>query len=79
MMLPPGMLIHARKDWPCIVCRPPEQTEANSTFLCITCAHRLVSSAVAWLTHGPCGMSDIADALEVLEAQARESESPALN
>lgn len=41
-----GMLIHSRRDWPCVLCRPNAWAGVGDTLLCMECATNLVADSV---------------------------------
>ncbi len=46
-----GLLLHARRDWPCSLCRPG--ISPGNGFLCVDCAHVMVLSSFT----RPCAVS----------------------
>jgi hypothetical protein len=73
------MLVHARNEWPCLICRPSKRTERGEAFLCVNCCHDILTSSV---NEGPSEASNPQDAgfaLAELIAQAQELESLAVN
>lgn len=41
-----GMLIHSRRDWPCVLCRPHTWAGIGDTLLCMECATSLVADSI---------------------------------
>ncbi len=68
-MSPGGLMIHAREDWPCAVCRSDRVLEGVGYTLCIDCAYAIVAAAGAGQADARELLDDITDALSILEAQ----------
>jgi hypothetical protein len=73
------MLVHARSEWPCLVCRPSGQVEAIGSFLCVDCAHDIISSSVSELGEQSRHWQDVGYALAELLEQAQDLERLAVN
>jgi hypothetical protein len=65
-----GVLIHAQEGWPCAVCRPQDTVESGGAFLCLDCAHHLIERAARELDDDRSGVSEVADAIALLESKA---------
>jgi hypothetical protein len=65
-----GVMIHAQEDWPCAVCRPQDTVESGGAFLCLDCAHHLIEQAARELEDERSGVSEVADAIALLEGNA---------
>jgi len=65
-----GVLIHAQEEWPCAVCRPQDTVESGGAFLCLDCAHHLIERAARELDDDRSGVSEVADAIALLESKA---------
>ncbi len=63
-----GLLVHARKDWPCAVCRPDAADQSLGGCLCVNCAYSLVAAAEAGLESAHAMLGDLTDALGMLAA-----------
>jgi hypothetical protein len=68
---PGGLMVHARNDWPCAVCRPHLTTECKGFCLCLKCAHNMIFAAEAGVESARDLLDDVTDALALLEAQAQ--------
>jgi len=69
-LIPAGILIHSRCDWPCDSCRAANADAPGSGFLCLDCATSLVSTAIE-------AIELEADRLaEVLDSRAAGPECP---
>jgi len=64
-----GVMIHAQEEWPCAVCRPQDTIESGGAFLCLDCAHHLIERAVKELDDDRSGVSEVADAIALLECK----------
>jgi hypothetical protein len=73
-----GVMIHANSEWPCGVCRPQDTIESGGAFLCLECAYRLILNAARNLDDEQSGVSEVADAIALLECKARQA-LPAVN
>ena len=62
-----GLLVHARRDWPCAVCRPQGSSEARGFWLCTRCAHGMIIAAEAGVEAARALLDDVTDALVRLE------------
>jgi hypothetical protein len=71
-----GLLVHARKDWPCAVCRPQGISEGRGFWLCAHCAHGMIVAAEAGIEGARALLPEVADALIRLEGQWLESSLP---
>jgi ribosomal protein L37AE/L43A len=67
-----GLLVHARKDWPCAVCRPEGMSEGRGFWLCAHCAHGMIVAAEAGMEGARALLPEVADALFSLEGQSLE-------
>jgi len=68
-----GVMIHAQEDWPCAVCRPQDTVESGGAFLCLECAHHMIERAAKELDDELSGVSEVADAIALLECKATAS------
>jgi hypothetical protein len=73
VMSPGGLLLHARQDWPCAICRSDVISESHGYCLCRDCAYAIVRAAEAGEAGARALLDDITDALSLLEAQRLES------
>jgi len=67
-----GLLVHDRSDWPCAVCRPGRIMESRGYCLCANCARNIIAAAAAGFTEARALVSEISDALLMLEGVAPE-------
>ncbi len=65
-MSPGGLLLHARKDWPCIVCRPQNLSESRGFCLCLDCAHAVLAAAGAGVESARALLPELTEALSIL-------------
>lgn len=70
---PGGLLVHARRDWPCALCRPQDIPECRGLWLCVHCAHGIVIAAEAGVEGARALLDDITDALVRLEGSGVET------
>ena len=68
---PGGLMVHAREDWPCAVCRPDMASECKGFWMCLKCAHGMIFAAEAGVENARELLDDVTDALALLEAQAQ--------
>jgi hypothetical protein len=73
------LLVHARNDWPCIVCRPHANREPASSFMCVNCAHDVITNSVSELAPEQSNWVDLGYALAELVAQAQELDCHEVN
>ncbi len=72
-----GLLVHARGDWPCAMCRPQNTSERRGLYLCIRCAHSMIAATEAGVEGARALLDDITDALVMLETPNLETQIPA--
>ncbi len=65
---PGGLLVHARKDWPCALCRPHETSGRRGFWLCVRCARSMIVAAEAGVADARALLDEVTDALVLLEA-----------
>jgi hypothetical protein len=65
-----GLLVHARKDWPCAVCRPEGAWDEYGSCLCVDCACAQVAAAEAGLESARAMLGDLTDALGQISARS---------
>jgi hypothetical protein len=70
-LIPAGILIHCRDDWPCDSCRAPDPDVPGSGFLCLECATSLVTMATEMIKSARVDRDRLA---YVLDSQAADSE-----
>ncbi len=68
-----GLLVHARQDWPCALCRPQGSSEARGFWLCARCAHGMIIAAEAGVEAARALLDDVTDALVRLEGHSPET------
>ena len=68
-----GLLVHARQDWPCALCRPRTTSDRLGLFLCVGCAYRLIAAAESGHGGARVLLNDITDALALLESPEPET------
>ncbi len=74
---PKGVLVHARPDWPCAVCRPGASAKRRAYCLCFECATAIVAEASAGAADAQALSPVIVEALTLLKAsRARELKAP---
>ena len=64
-----GVMLHANSEWPCAVCRPQDTIESGGAFLCLECAYHLITEAAKDLDDERSGVSEVADAIALLECK----------
>lgn len=74
---PGGLLVHSRGDWPCALCRPQDTSERRGFWLCVRCAHSVISATEAGVDGARALLDDITDALVLLESPNLETQLPA--
>lgn len=75
---PGGLLVHARGDWPCAVCRPDGTAERRGLLLCTRCAQGMIFAVEAG-AEGPRALLDeLTDALTLL-GSGESLAQPSLN
>jgi len=67
-MSPRGLLVHARRDWPCAVCRPGAPVRRRAYCLCLDCSTAILADAKAGAEDARALLPDVADALSRLGA-----------
>jgi ribosomal protein L37AE/L43A len=67
-----GLLVHARQDWPCAVCRPQGTSERGGLWLCLHCAHDMIVAAEVGVEGARALLDDLTDALVRLESAREE-------
>jgi hypothetical protein len=73
------MLVHAKSEWPCHVCRPSGEADVHGDFLCLNCAHDIISSSVSELGEESRNWEDVGYALAEVLNQAQQLECLAVN
>ena len=68
---PGGLMVHAREDWPCAICRPHMTTERKGFWMCLKCVHNMIFAAEAGVEDARELLDDVTDALALLEAQTQ--------
>jgi ribosomal protein L37AE/L43A len=71
-----GLLVHARQDWPCALCRPQGSSEAQGFWLCARCAHGMIIAAEAGVEAARALLDDVTEALVRLEGQSHDCRLP---
>ncbi len=64
---PGGLLVHARDDWPCAVCRPDGTAERRGLLLCTRCAQGMILAVEAGVEGPRALLDELTDALVLLE------------
>ena len=73
------MLVHARSEWPCLVCRPASEADRGGDFLCLNCAHDVISTSVSESGREARNWNDIGYALAEVFEQAQQLDCLAVN
>ncbi|MBZ5516550.1 MAG: hypothetical protein LAN62_17215 [Acidobacteriia bacterium] len=73
---PGGLMVHARDDWPCAMCRPHLSTECKGFWMCLNCAQNMIFAVEAGVESARALLDDVTDALALLEFQSQGAAFP---
>ena len=68
------LLIHAREDWPCALCRLGDASERSGLWLCLHCAQNVILQVEAGVEGSRELLDEVADALVFIAARRAESQ-----
>lgn len=72
---PGGLLVHARGDWPCAVCRPDGTAERRGLLLCTRCAQGMILAVEAGVEGPRALLDELTDALSMFQSAEEEAQA----